>query len=473
MADASQLEADLLAALGASMPEPDKPIANPTDAPQHQPQCQPTQGGMPDPLLPPTTAETTRKAPASASTPIVAPVATSSTPGLLGPSGSNSKISSPPPLQLSELAAPSGIDAALQAHREAAPIPVPQEVAGIRSPKRGRSPDHLDGASTKRVKTEPGGQKEEKGASAPNLDLAALLNDALADFDQHANPPGSDVVMRDANMVQAKTPASTTPEAEKLESKIVKVSSNPFLVMRSMSLPVLGNVAVQILLRLSQQPRAETEALLADPESEFRKAYDMLRDIFGPTRKAFSDSALLSPDDLDIADSEDRETIRMSNLAATAASGLGAHDVPLQDVHDAFFSIFIPEDGEYKASLTGLLVCLKTRLYLDALERPEPAQPASQLLDILFPIKFDESLKRRSGEAVLSADEERLVGQVREQRELLVKSAADKLIKSQPFHADPRHRLLTSFRITGGPVEHGQTGRQPECFPARPPWCGR
>jgi hypothetical protein len=266
---------------------------------------------------------------------------------------------------------------------------------------------------------------------APSFDFAAMLNDALASFDQHVPPQDNDIIMQDADLAPPAAPASTTSDAEKAENKIMKASSNPFYVMRSMSLPVLGNIAVQILLRLSQQPRAETESLLADSGSDFRKAYDMLRDIFRPTRKAFSDSPLLSADDLDITDSEDRETIRMSNLAATAASVFGAHDVAAHDVHDAFFSIFIPEDGEYKSYLTPLLVSLKTRLLLDALNKPDQSQPVSQLLDMLFPVHFDESLKQRSGDLLLHADEEDLVAQIRERREQLVKSAADESIKSK------------------------------------------
>ncbi len=93
-------------------------------------------------------------------------------------------------------------------------------------------------------------------------------------------------------------------------------------MMRSMSLPVLGNLAVQILLRLAQQSRAETEGLLADKDGGFRKTYDMLKSVFGPTRKIFSgESALLfSCEELNITDSDDRETIRMSNLATVSLS---------------------------------------------------------------------------------------------------------------------------------------------------------
>ena len=273
----------------------------------------------------------------------------------------------------------------------------------------------------------------------PDVDLALLLNDALATFDEIKGQEPNDVAMPDAVPPQLPVPAlelvpePTTPELEKAENRIMKASSNPFYVMRSMSLPVLGNVAVQILLRLSQQPLAETESLLSDANSAFRKAYDMLRDMFRPIRKAFSDSPLLSPDELDITDSEDRETIRMSNLGATAASVLGAHDVSLHDIHDAFSSIFIPEDGEYRSALTELLVSLKTRLLLDALNKPDQSQPVAQLLDSLFPTNVADSLKLRSGDPVLNADEEALVAKLRERRDQLVKSAADDSIKRRLY----------------------------------------
>lgn len=287
---------------------------------------------------------------------------------------------------------------------------------------------------------------------APSIDFAAMLNDALASFDQHVSPADGDIVMHDANLEPPAAPVSATSELEKAGNKIMKASSNPFYVMRSMSLPVLGNIAVQILLRLSQQPREQTESLLADLNSEFRKAYDMLRDIFRATRRAFCETPLLSAEELEITDSEDRETIRMSNLAATAASVFGAHDVSVQDVHDAFFSIFIPEDGDYKSSLTDMLVSLKTRLLLAALSSPDQAQPVSQLLDTLFPVSFADTLKQRSGDLLLNADEEGLVAKMRERREQLVKSAADDSIKSWFFTHVTLGLLADPSRIPRGPV---------------------
>ncbi|KAK3387586.1 telomere repeat binding factor-domain-containing protein [Podospora didyma] len=353
-------------------------------------------------------------------------------------------------------------------------------------PKRSRSPDLFLECDAKRRKTEQmeedhSGLKEEaEHGGAPNLDLAAMLNDALASFDAQSTEPsmhdhdaplhdhnaplpdhqghqqhhdtqdhhghhshhdavihepdmhGGDINMAmndpiDTTAVTSAPSATATPGLERA-TKIMKVSTNSTYMMRSMSLPVLGNLAVQILVRLSSQPRAETELLLSDPDSEFRKAFDILRNTFALVRKMFSDYPLLFPDELDISDSEDRETIRMSNLAATAASVLVDKDVALEDVHDYMLSIFVPEDGEYKDSLTELLVGLKTRVFLDAF-KDQPETPHTKLVAKFFPNNFDELLKQRSGDEVLSADEERLVHQLNERTEFLLHATSDESAK--------------------------------------------
>ncbi|KAL2127703.1 hypothetical protein VTI74DRAFT_10295 [Chaetomium olivicolor] len=470
MADSSELEAELLAALG-SMPDvgADTPAPQvqpqPQPQPQLQPQAQPGHVTLPDPLsaaapksiLPPTPpppAVSVQSLP-PVSTPTDTPTPTtatlslpSPTPPVAGTLPATSPVTKTPvPLAQSLAAAldPPRSDAASQQPPQAAgPMPVPPNGAlGACPPKRPASPGQHEGEPPKRQKTDQAEPNPDE--TEPNIDLATMLNHALAKLDQQTNPGDHDTIMRDLDLAQPAAPASTASEADKPENKIVKISSNPIYVMRSMSLPLLGNAAVQILLRLSQQPRAETEALLADTDSEFRKSYDMLRDMFRATRKAFSDSPLLSPDELDITDSEDRETIRMSNLAAAGASVFGAHEVSLGDLHDAFFSIFIPEDGEYKSSLTELLLCLKTRLLLDALNKPDQAQPVSQLLDLLFPVNFDETLRQRSGELHLSHDEDSLVTQLRERREQLVKSAADEPIKKSLENQSSPERFAESM----------------------------
>ncbi|KAK3343880.1 telomere repeat binding factor-domain-containing protein [Lasiosphaeria hispida] len=333
-----------------------------------------------------------------------------------------------------------------------------QQPTGTNEAKRYRSPDSLqEDGFAKRQKTDQGDQAGHAGQNvgtehdAPNPDLAAMLQSALDSLDEgldshHTVPDAAPAAPPHASAARSPT---ISPGPEKVENRIMRTASNSVYMIRNMSLPVLGNVAVQILLRLSQQSRVETELLLADPDSEFRRDYASLREIFLPTRNIFSStSPLFFPDDLDISDSDDRETVRMSNLASTASSVFGAHDVSSMDVHKSFFSIFVPEDGEYKEALTELFVNLKTQAFIDSLSEHEDAPHVSELLDRFFPANFDELIKERSGDMALNSDEEQLVIQAGERKALLVKSAHDEKIKDylgSQFSSDQFAESLSTF----------------------------
>lgn len=318
--------------------------------------------------------------------------------------------------------------------------------------KRERSPDFLEQESdAKKQRTEQPAEvhvKNEEDHGMSGMDLEAIMQNALAGFDR-IQPPMDNL----ATMSPATPPAAPatrlptgSPELDRFENRMMKASSRSTYMIRAMSLPLLGNVAVQILLRLSQQDRIETELLLADTGSEFERDYRQLINIFMPSRKVFSDSPLFFPDDLDISDSDDRETVRMSNLASTAASTFGANDVSLKEIHDNFLAIFVPEDGEYKGSLSNLLVDLKTQVLIDSLREREESQHASALIDHFFPTEFEETLKQRSGEMMLNPDEAALVSQIKDRRGLLLNSVNDENIKSGFPPSLPGDALLTELQ---------------------------
>ncbi|KAM7204762.1 Telomere repeat binding factor (TRF) domain containing protein [Rhypophila sp. PSN 637] len=320
---------------------------------------------------------------------------------------------------------------AAMAESSAVSIPAPApETAPPRSPKRLRSPDSFDLAqdSIKRIKTEDVAHSvevQEVGNSDLGGDMVAMLKNALSSYDAQFQMPDAQLAAASVDQPAPQSSATATPAPEKVEHKIMKASSNSTYHMRSMSLPVLGNVAVQLLVRLSQQSRMDTELLLSETESDFHQAYKILRDMFGLARKVFSEAPLLLPDELEITDSEDRETIRMSNLATIALSIFGGGDVTLSDIHDSFFSIFVQEEGEYQERLTALLISLKTRLFLDSLSGQTDSQQILDLLSRLFSANIDQELTQRSGDVALNGDEERLVGQVNERREFLARCVTD------------------------------------------------
>jgi hypothetical protein len=191
---------------------------------------------------------------------------------------------------------------------------------------------------------------------------------------------------------------------------------------------------VQLLLALAQQSREEITALLADQESEFRKALDILKHTFEQARKIFSESSpMLFPDDLEITDAEDRETIRLSNLATASTRIFGDGELPLAEIHDQFSGAFIPEDGEISETAANFLLGLKTQAFLEAMGQSEDTRASSESLERYFPAHFGESIGLPSPMATSNETELKLAAAVKERRECLLKSIQGESKDSQLF----------------------------------------
>lgn len=151
----------------------------------------------------------------------------------------------------------------LEDHVEATPKAAgPDAIEPSASPsKRPRTTELEDeGCAEKRQRTEDHGQPENAGSnlSAPSWDVSAMIQNALGSFDHQLG--GIDTTYNSApQTTQPQTPAGTgaatatgaaapivTPPtnstARKVEQRRMKFSSNPYYVMRTMSLPLLGSL---------------------------------------------------------------------------------------------------------------------------------------------------------------------------------------------------------------------------------------
>ncbi|KAK2071896.1 hypothetical protein P8C59_006282 [Phyllachora maydis] len=314
------------------------------------------------------------------------------------------------------------------------PLTSTSNLATVPAPKRDREEDESLAKNAKRLKTEHGEME---------MDLGAMLQNALGTIADHAHVSQSGVegsAPAGAPEVEPRAQSATVPavaaspaaqamsaicETSPAAEKIMKASENSLYMMRSMSLPVLGNIAVQILVRLSQQSRGETQALLADKDSEFGRAYEILKQTFTLIRKAFAESCpLLFADELEITDSEDRETLRMANLAAVGLSAFDTSDVPLEDIHDNFYTVFIPEETEYKEHLTGLYLDLKEYLYARSAPSGGDVLQGAIPLEKYFSLDPEESMAQRSVQGGLQPAEARLFERMKERRATLLSSLA-------------------------------------------------
>lgn len=141
----------------------------------------------------------------------------------------------------------------------------------------------------------------------------------------------------------------------------------------------------------------------------------------------FSESTpLLFADDLEISDSEDRETLRMSNLAAISSSVLQGDDALLPECHENFAAVFIPEDGELAENTTDLCINLKTQIFLRSLREIDNSQGRSDALDTHFPANVDELVSRHIGDTPSrELARERLASGIRTRRQELLESILD------------------------------------------------
>lgn len=168
--------------------------------------------------------------------------------------------SSQAPLYQAALA-PSEQEALPPPQQEALPQPtlphesLPQPPAVLETPpspkkrSRSRSPEAQNhrGIAEKRLKTDHD-ELEHRAVdlNAASWDISAMIQNALGSFDEQVNQPPSNE--HDGTVHGSVTePTQARPQApRKAEQKRMKFSSNPYYVMRTMSLPLLGSLVSQV-----------------------------------------------------------------------------------------------------------------------------------------------------------------------------------------------------------------------------------
>jgi hypothetical protein len=133
----------------------------------------------------------------------------------------------------------------------------------------------------------------------------------------------------------------------------------------------------------------------------------------------------LSPDELEISDSEDRETLRVSNLAAISTNAIAGDDSLIVDGHDQFFSIFIQDEGEFTRDLSELYMSMKTQALISSLKNANNPSERSDVLDRFFPPDFDDQLKQRHGDTTFSSGREDLVAEIGRKRQEFLEAILD------------------------------------------------
>ncbi|KAI4190674.1 MAG: hypothetical protein LQ348_003623 [Seirophora lacunosa] len=167
--------------------------------------------------------------------------------------------------------------------------------------------------------------------------------------------------------------------------------------LKTQSLPVLDNLAVQVLAVFASSSYQEILALTADTTSDPGAAYSTLKSLFDHAKKVYSiREPFLSPRELGFKESDQADIIRKANLATFVSSVFGSQDVGFYHLDEFFLDTFVADGSRLLKTQAGLFLDLKTQAYISAVTNGERTR--EDILQDLFPNDLDQRLlNRRSG----------------------------------------------------------------------------
>ncbi|KAI9832276.1 MAG: hypothetical protein M1819_004454 [Sarea resinae] len=211
------------------------------------------------------------------------------------------------------------------------------------------------------------------------------------------------------------------------------LSFDASLHLKVQSLPILDNLATQILGSLAKKSYPELLSIVTEEDSESGQAYSTLKSLFDHTKKVYSQhDPFLSPYQLNLHEQSQLDTIRKTNLTTFVTSVFGSQDVGFYHLNEFFFDTFVPEGGRLLKSQGALFLDLKTQAYISAMSHGERSR--EEILEDLFPTDLEQwLLDRRPGAKQLAPSELDFVKRAQSRREhLLELSGDDKAIAALP-----------------------------------------
>ncbi|KAI4268010.1 MAG: hypothetical protein L6R38_008002 [Xanthoria sp. 2 TBL-2021] len=205
------------------------------------------------------------------------------------------------------------------------------------------------------------------------------------------------------------------------------------LQLKIQSLPILDNLARQILATFANSSYSEILVITSDNDSEPSQAYSTLKSLFDHTKKVYSiRTPFLSPPVLGLVQPEQAETIRKANLATFVSSVFGSQDVGFYDLDEFFLDTFLADGARLLKNQAGLFLDLKTQAYISAIAHRDRSR--EDILQDLFPNDIEQRLlDRRSGAKQLGPGEVDFIQRSNNRKKtLLEESMTEEVIAQLP-----------------------------------------
>ncbi|KAL8974196.1 MAG: hypothetical protein Q9197_001570 [Variospora fuerteventurae] len=238
--------------------------------------------------------------------------------------------------------------------------------------------------------------------------------------------------------------------------------------LKTQCLPVLDNLAVQVLAVFASASYQEILALTSDAASDPGAAYSTLKSLFDHAKRVYSvQEPFISPRELGFKESDQADIIRKANLATFVSSVFGSQDVGFYHLDEFFLDTFVADGSRLLKNQAGLFLDLKTQAYISAVTNGERTR--EDILQDLFPNDLDQRLLvRRSGAKQPSPGEAEFIQRAGNRKKtLLEESMTAESIAQLPekyvwedFLRDISSHISKNFNAIVGPSGRKISGTQ-------------
>jgi hypothetical protein len=198
----------------------------------------------------------------------------------------------------------------------------------------------------------------------------------------------------------------------------VSFLSEPEKYVRIANTHALGNLALSVLLILLQQPIDDMSKLAGDADSGYGRSYGRLKRSFDATWQLFSDSQVLSADELEIQEAEARTLLELANIAKfgmwLVEGGLDSFTAAERN----FTSVFRCQISDLSPALSQLYVEMKTYKAIESLIKDGEGLSIEEVVHVVQKTMLD-GLNDSSASEPMSTSQQELLTLAKARKDVL------------------------------------------------------
>lgn len=199
---------------------------------------------------------------------------------------------------------------------------------------------------------------------------------------------------------------------------------DPITNLRVRSIPILDNLATQILNTLTKPGHLDSLGIATSPETAEGQAFQVLTSLFTQTKTIYSDSEFINAEAIGLYnDHYCRQIIQKANLATFVAALFGVYPMSFYLLDYHFLDVFVHPGSRLLKLQAALYLDLKTQAYIVTVQQRD--DPKEMVLNNTFPENIEQVLLARRNTKVLVPSESDFVQRVKRRKEHLAALPAD------------------------------------------------